>query len=210
MKPNLFRSIANNIIKKDALNRKIKRYFFGLMVLYIILGLFGRFRPDGIEVLVQPNSQMMVAEKDVTVYPACTLKQIGVLHISHPTVLQQALFPDTVLGIDLITLLCICLGCILIVLIIPKLNENNLFRNDISLLIIILGYLIIFHSVFSIYRMVAYIPNEIAMLTNHEYVTQNKFPIFVFAEAYMGLLVIAISYMFKRGLQLQEELDLTV
>ena len=210
MKPNLFRSIANNIIKKDALNRKIKRYFFGLMVLYIILGLFGRFRPDGIEVLVQPNSQMMVAQKDVTVYPACTLKQIGVLHISHPTVLQQALFPDTVLGIDLITLLCICLGCILIVLIIPKLNENNLFRNDISLLIIILGYLIIFHSVFSIYRMVAYIPNEIAMLTNHEYVTQNKFPIFVFAEAYMGLLVIAISYMFKRGLQLQEELDLTV
>ncbi|TSA59379.1 MAG: DUF2975 domain-containing protein [Sediminibacterium sp.] len=180
------------------------------MVLYIILGLFGRFRPDGIEVLVQPNSQMMVAQKDVTVYPACTLKLIGVLHISHPTVLQQALFPDTVLGIDLITLLCICLGCILIVLIIPKLNENNLFRNDISLLIIILGYLIIFHSVFSIYRMVAYIPNEIAMLTNHEYVTQNKFPIFVFAEAYMGLLVIAISYMFKRGLQLQEELDLTV
>ena len=58
--------------------------------------------------------------------------------------------------------------------------------------------------------MVVYIPNEIAMLTNHEYVTQNKFPIFVYAEAYMGLLVIAISYMFKRGLQLQEELDLTV
>jgi hypothetical protein len=210
MKPNLFRSITNNIIKKDALNRKIKRYFFGLMVLYIILGLFGRFKPDGIEVLVQPNSQMMVAQKDVTVYPACTLKQIGVLHISHPTILQQALFPDTVLGIDLITLLCICLGCILIVLIIPKFNENNLFRNDISLLISILGYLIIFHSVFSIYRMVAYIPNEIAILTNHECVTQNKFPIFVFAEAYMGLLVIAISYMFKRGLQLQEELDLTV
>ncbi len=210
MKPNLFRSIANNIIKKDALNRKIKRYFFGLMVLYIILGLFGRFKPDGIEVLVQPNSQMRVAQKDITVYPACTLKQIGALHISHPTVLQQALFPDTVLGIDLITLLCICLGCILIVLIIPKLNENNLFRNDISLLIRILGYLIIFHSVFSIYRMVAYIPNEIAILTNHEYVTQNKFPIFVYAEAYMGLLVIAISYMFKRGLQLQEELDLTV
>ena len=210
MKPNLFRSIANNIIKKDAFNRKIKRYFFGLMVLYIILGLFGRFKPDGIEVLVQPNSQMMVAQKDVTAYPACTLKQIGVLHISHPTILQQALFPDTVLGIDLITLLCICLGCILIVLIIPKLNENNLFRNDISILIRILGYLIIFHSVFNIYRMVAYIPNEIAILTNHEYVTQNKFPIFVFAEAYMGLLVIAISYMFKRGLQIQEELDLTV
>jgi len=210
MKPNLFRSITNNIIKKDALNRKIKRYFFGLMVLYIILGLFGRFKPDGIEVLVQPNSQMMVAQKDVTVYPACTLKQIGVLHISHPTILQQALFPDTVLGIDLITLLCICLGCILIVLIIPKLNENNLFRNDISIIIRILGYLIIFDSVFSIYRMVAYIPNEIAILTNHEYVTQNKFPIFVFAEAYMGLLVIAISYMFKRGLQIQEELDLTV
>jgi hypothetical protein len=210
MKPNLFRSIANNIIKKDALNRKIKRYFFGLMVLYIILGLFGRFKPDGIEVLVQPNSQMMVAKKDVTTYPACTLKQIGALHISHPTILQQTLFPDSVLGIDLVTLLCICLGCILIVLIIPKFNENNLFRNDISLLISILGYLMIFHSVFTIYRMVAYIPNEIALLTNHEYVTQSKFPIFVFAEAYLGLLVIAIAYMFKRGLQLQEELDLTV
>lgn len=45
---------------------------------------------------------------------------------------------------------------------------------------------------------------------NQEYVAQNNFPIFVYAEAYLALVVIAISYMYDRGVQLQEELDLTV
>lgn len=210
MKPNLFRSIANNLFVRDAFYRKIRSYFIGLLSLYILMGLAGRLLPDGIAITVQPNNQTGTQNHAVATYPLATLTQVGQLHISNPTFIQMALFPDKVLGIDLITLFCICMGCLLIILIIPKLQQKMVFREDISNLIRMLGFLILIHGIFSIYRLVVYIPNEIGILTNHEFVAVTSFPIYVYAEGYIALVVIAVSNMYKNGIQLQQELDLTV
>lgn len=210
MKPNLFRSIANNLFVKDAFYKKIRRYFIGLLSLYTLLGLAGRVSPDGLEITVQPSTQSILLNQPVARYQLVSLTQAGQLHISNPTLLQLTLFPDKFLGIDLITLLCICIGCILIIFIIPKLQQKMVFRKDISTLIRVLGFLILFHAIFSVYRLVEYLPNEIGILTNHEFVPVRNFPIYAMAEAYISLVVMAVSYMYKNGIQLQQELDLTV
>jgi hypothetical protein len=176
----------------------------------VLLGLIGRFEQDGLEIVVKLNPESIIPERNLANYPASTIKPLGSLHISNPTILQRALFPDRFLGIDLITLLCICIGSFIIILIIPKMKQKILFRDDISDLILILGFLILFHSLFSIFRLVEYIPNEIKRMTNQEFVSHNNFPIIIFAESYIALVVIAISFMFKKGVQLQEELDLIV
>jgi len=73
-----------------------------------------------------------------------------------------------------------------------------------------LGFLILFHAIFSIYRLVVFLPAEIKMITNNKFVPIQHFQINIFAEAYLALVVMAISYMYKNGTQLQQELDLTV
>jgi len=123
MKPNLFRSIANNLFVEDRFYKKIRRYFIGLLSLYILLGL-ARFSPDELEIMVQPNTQTILHDSAIATYPSASLMQSGQLHITKPTIIQWLLFPDKILGIDLITLLCIALGCILIILIIPRLQQK--------------------------------------------------------------------------------------
>jgi hypothetical protein len=210
MKPNLLRSIANNLFVKDAFYKKIRNYFIGLLGLYTIMGLAGRFSPDGIEIMVQPNTQSVLFNQPVARYQLASLSQAGQLHISKPNLIQLSLFPDKFLGIDLITLLCICMGCLLLILIIPKLQQKMVFRKDISTLIRMLGFLILFHAIFSVYRLIEYIPNEIGILTNHEFVPVRNFPIYAMAEAYISLVVIEVSNMYKSGMQLKEEQSLTI
>jgi len=210
MKPNLFRSIANNLFVKDAFYKKIRRYFIGLLSLYTLMGLAGRVSPDGLEITVQPNTQSILLNQPVARYKLVSLTQAAQLHISNPNLLQLTLFPDKFLGIDMITLLCICIGCILIILIIAKLQQKEVFRKDISTLIRVLGFLILFHAIFSVYRLVEYIPNEIGILTNHEFVPVRNFPIYTMAEAYISLVVMAVSYMYKSGMKLKEEQSLTI
>jgi hypothetical protein len=175
-----------------------------------MMGLAGRLNPDGIEITVQPNTQSVLFNQRVARYQLVSLTQAGQLHILKPNLIQLSLFPDNFLGIDLITLLCICIGCLLIILIIPKLQQKMVFRKDISTLIRMLGFLILFHAIFSVYRLVEYIPNEIAILTNHEFVAVRNFPISLFAEAYIALVVMAVSYMYKSGMKLKEEQSLTI
>lgn len=210
MKPNLFRSIANNLFVEDTFYRKIRYYFIGLMSLYIMMGLAGRLNPDGIEITVQPNTQSVLFNQRVARYQLVSLTQAGQLHILKPSLIQWSLFPDKFLGIDLITLLCICMGCLLIILIIPKLQQKMVFHKDISTLIRMLGFLILFHAIFSVYRLVEYIPNEIGILTNHEFEPVRNFPIYAMAEAYISLVVMAVSYMYKSGMKLKEEQSLTI
>ena len=95
MKPNLFRSIANNLFfVNDAFYKKIRKYFIGLLSLYALMGLAGRVSPDGLEITVQPNTQSILLNQPVARYQLVSLTQAAQLHISNPNLLQLTLFPD--------------------------------------------------------------------------------------------------------------------
>jgi hypothetical protein len=66
------------------------------------------------------------------------------------------------------------------------------------------------HGVINIYRTVKYIPDKIELLTHHEFTSIRSFPIMIWAELYFSLVILAIAGMYQRGIQLQEEQDLTV
>jgi len=211
MKPNLFRSIANNVfIQKEAFYQRIRKYFVFLLCVYITAGLYKVFSTDGVEIYVQPNIQSLLLNQPITRYQSVSITQAGQLYIKNPNFYQLFLFPDKWLDFDLITIFCNCVGCIIIILIMSKLGQKMVFRKDISLLIRLLGFLILFHAIFSIYRLIVYIPNEIDLLTNHEFIPLRNHPLNFFAEVYISLVVIAISNMYKNGIELQKELDLTV
>jgi hypothetical protein len=66
------------------------------------------------------------------------------------------------------------------------------------------------HSTVNILRTSYYAPHTIETLTNNEFTTHKGFPITAYAELYFSLAIIAIAGMYKRGMKLQEEQDLTV
>jgi hypothetical protein len=96
------------------------------------------------------------------------------------------------------------------IVIVPKVYQQNLFRKDISLAIRLLGYLAMVHAFVSIYTKFSYTPNTIEALTNNEFTCSPAIPFLICAEFYFALVIIALAGFYKRGIKLQEEQDLTV
>ena len=210
MKPNPFRSIYNALAEEFPLLPRIRRSFIGLLMMCIIFGLIGLTRTEGTTVSVKPAENGPYANRPVCDYEAGHVQLSGYFQITHPSFFQKLLLPDAVHSIDLFFLLFMAIGSIIIILIVPKLQQQNLFRKDISNSIRLLGYLIMLHGILSIYRITMYVPEQIEQLTNNEFTTSVPFPIFIWAELYFSLVVLALGSMYKRGIQLQEEQDLTV
>jgi len=210
MKPNLFRSIYNSLTETFPLLPRIRRSFIGLLVLCVLFFMIDYSKKDSITVSTYPVENGPYFNHPVSTYPSGHVQLTGLLIISHPTVLQKILLPNADTGFDLFMLLFIVIGSIIIILIVPKLQQQTLFRKDISNSIRLLGYLIMLHGILSTYRTFKYIPDQIEYLTNNEFTGSSTFPIIMYAEFYVSLMVIALASLYKRGIKLQEEQDLTV
>lgn len=210
MKPNLFRSTSNSLAEQFPLLPRIRRSFIGLLLFCLLFLVIGIADNNTISVSVKPLENSSYFNQPVTTYEAGHITLNGQFIISHPTVIEKILLPDTDTGLDILTLLFLSVISLIIILFIPKLHQQNLFRKDISNGIRLLGYLIMFHGIFSIYRTIQYVPEKIKLLTHNEFTSIHNFPILIMAELYFSLIVIALGGMYQRGIKLQQEQDLTI
>jgi hypothetical protein len=210
MKPNLFRSISNALAETFPLLPRIRRSFWGLLLFCALLMLLDLSSETGVSVVVKPITDSVTVVRPVVTYPSGNIQSQGLLTLDHPTLIQRLMFPGPFTDIDCVTLLCMGLASIIIILIVPKLQQHTVFRKDITMYIRMLGWLLIVHGIFSWYRIAIFLPTEIEKLTAEKYTAITHFPIIVAAELYVAMIVLALAGLYKKGIQLQEEQDLTV
>lgn len=210
MQPNLFRSISLSLAEQFPLLPRIRRSFIGLL-LFCLLMLFLDLSGDkGISVNVQPTDTSPYLNRNITAYPGGTVHLQGQLTITHPTLTQTLLFPGNVTGLDIGTLLCLTVACVIIIFTVPKLGKQHLFRKDITDSFRLLGFLLMFHAIFSLYRTISYLPEEVEQLTNHAFTSIRHFPLMIWLELYVSLILLVTASLYKKGIRLQEEQDLTI
>lgn len=210
MKPNLFRSVQNALAEQFPLLPYIRQNFIGLLMFSILFILIGYSNEKKLVVAVEPVETSLYFNKPITNYGVDSVLLKGQLEIVNPTFLQKMLIMDASPDYDMFTLIMTAIISIIIIRLLPKLHSRNLFRKDISASIRLLGYLLIFHAMVSYYRTIVYTPGEIGRITNNEFTNHRTFPVLICAELYTAFLVIAIGSAFKKGIQLQQEQDLTV
>lgn len=210
MKPNLFRSISDALAETFPLLPRIRRSFWGLLSFCALFMLLDLSSENGVSVVVKPINDSLTVNQSTVTYPSGNIQSQGLFTLDHPTFVQRLMFPGPFTDIDFATLFCMSLASIIIILIVPKLQQQHIFRKDITRSIRMLGWLLILHGIFSIYRTVEYLPSEVKRLTTQQYNTIPHFPIMICAELYVAMIVLALAGFYKKGVQLQEEQDLTV
>lgn len=210
MKPNLFRFISNALAETFPLLPRIRRSFWGLLLFCALLMLLDLSSETGVSVVVKPITDSVTVVRPVVTYPSGNIQSQGLLTLDHPTLIQRLMFPGPFTNIDFATLFCMSLASIIIILIVPKLQQQHIFRKDITRAIRMLGWLLTLHGIFSIYRTIVYLPSEVQRLTMDHYNTFPHFPIMIFAELYVAMIVLALAGFYKKGIRLQEEIELTI
>lgn len=210
MNPNLFRSISRSLAESFPLLPRIRRSFWGLLLFCSIFLLLDLSADKGASVTIKPVNDTHYQNPTITKYPAGAIQTQGLFTLDHPTIVQRLLFPGPFTSIDFATLLFMCIASVIMIRIIPKLENQSVFREDITRYIRILGYLLMLHGIFTIYRTIEYIPREIERLTGQEYTGITHFPILIGAELYVSLVVLALAGFYKKGIELQKEQDLTI
>ena len=210
MKPNLFRSISNSLAEQFPLVPRIRRSFIGLLMFCLLFLSIGFSESKGITMPIVPRESGAYANRSIAIYEGSIIKLGGQLTISDPGFWERLLLPHVITDLDMLTLVFMALASIIIIWMAPKLQQQNLFRKDISNSIRLLGYLIMLHGILSLYRILVYGPGKIESLTHNQFTSQRGFPITVSAELYFSLIVIALGSMYQRGVKLQQEQDLTV
>lgn len=210
MKQTLFYFVSRSLAERFPLLPRLWYNFIGLLIFCLLLLILDHSGEAGITINVRPTDTSAYLNKPVTAYPAGTIYLQGQLKISQPTLTQKLLFPGQFTGIDTGTLLCLLAACIIMVVMLPKLQQEHLFRKDISTTLRLLGFLLSFHSIYFLFRTISYLPEEIEGLTHHAFTSIRYFPLMVWIELYAGLMLLVTAGMFTKAMQLQEEKDLTI
>ena len=176
-------------------------------MIFFLIGFIGK---DTMLVAVLPVDNTGYFNKPVSKYEGGQVILTGQLVIVNPTITERMLLPNAGNNLDQISLLFLSICSIIIILIVPKLQQLNLFREDISASIRWLGYLLMLHGFLSLYLKSVYIPGEITRITHHEFTNSNPSPFIIWIEWYFAYIVIAAADIFRRAMKLQEEQDLTI
>lgn len=207
MKPSIFRSVSDALAESFPLLPRIRRSFFGLMLFSLLLMSMQISTSDHISFPVKQNNLDTTLNR-ISVYEKATISSGYQFTIDNPSLLERLLLPGE--GPDLVTLFVLVVISLIIVRAIPKLQQNNLFRKDISYSLRLLGYVLLAHGVFSLFSELQFIPGIVEQHTNNTFTSIRYFPIVTMAEMYFALVLMAWATIYKRGIKLQEEQDLTV
>lgn len=210
MKPNLFRSVSAAFAQSFPLLPRIRRSFLGMMLFSLLFIVIGFSNSDLITIPVKPFAKDSVERKTKAFYGKAVVYYSHELTIQHPDPFERILLTDPADGIDLVSLFFLFVISLIIVLVIPKLQQNNLFRRDISDALRWLGYLIMAHALLVMYRDIVLIPEIVEGRTDRAFTSIHSFPILMIVESNFALVLLAFASIYKRGVKLQEEQDLTV
>ena len=188
---------------------QLKSNFWALLVISLLF-LFMKLNSDGsITVSVKPNTLNTDYSSPVAIFGSNKI-YAGRLTIEHPTLIQKLFLPDELSLSDSFTLLGIIICSGLMIVLIPKIKEPNIFRKDLTRILYILAIGIILYSFLSVVKDDVYVDKEIKFLTNNQFTNQAASPFLYMLFAYIGFIIIRSIKIYKRGLQLQQEQDLTV
>lgn len=210
MAKTLFRSISDALSEQFPLLPRIRRSFWGLLLFCILLSSIGFSDSSGIAVPVKPKEGSAFFQQKTIGYENAELQTGGLLLINHPNWIERLLLPDSNTQADLLSLLFIAIASILIIVMVGKLQQPALFRKNISQLIRFLAWLVMLHGIISIYRNHAYLPARIETYTHQQFTASVAFPIMIWLELYISLIIFSLASLYEKSIQLQKEQDLTI
>ncbi|MEO6612021.1 MAG: DUF2975 domain-containing protein [Chitinophagaceae bacterium] len=160
-----------------------------------------------LEINVKPASNTRLSEQPLATYGSNTVLAEGKLVIKNPSLAQKLMYPDND-DLDLLSNLVILVVAISIFMISNKINVSDPFKNNISKYLTVIG--LAFISYFLLNKIRLYIiKGDILSMTNDEF-TIIKNNSTATLTMWMGILILCIRLILRKGLLLQQEQDLTV
>lgn len=211
MSQNLLAVFSDNWNKTFPILPRIRRTFIGLLIFCALFISIGISEKEGITLPVKSLNATLLSKQTIAEYPNARVVTGSLLNIPDPGIAERILLPGVTTDLDIITLFFLAIASIVIILIAPKLQQHQVFRKDISRQISLLGYLLALHGLIGVYRLLMYAPQHIQAITHNEFTSMHAgFPIMIYTEFYFSMVVIALAGVYRRGVQLQKENDLTV
>lgn len=134
----------------------------------------------------------------------------GTMIIHHPNLVTLLFADHAGNGASLFNLLMMTVVSIIIIVIAPKLSDQDLFRKDISRSIQWIGALIITHGLLTMYGVIQ-LSDMIKIMTRGQYTeASHGFNSMLYAELYVGVLIIAAGRWYRQGVRMRQEQDLTI
>jgi hypothetical protein len=205
--PSLLGAIWKNIGYRFPYAPRIRRSFIGLIGFCILAILVTQ--QDEFIILIEPNPDVIEVKNIADAYNGNPLLPGGQFVVKDPGLFQHLFLRNNESGTNLFTLIMIMAGSAIIAFMMPKMTSHLLFRKDVSRYIQVLGVLIIVHGLVTLFCTIE-IRKYVKELTNGQFTTPSQFPVLLFAEMYMGFVVMAVGTWYKRGVKLQQEQDLTI
>jgi|GEM_PF-2252147 hypothetical protein len=179
---------------------------FGVLLLLIIAEITSREWNHSYLTIVSRKMDVGI----LTRFPNGDSLKAGILSIDQPD-LTTLLFSDQDGRASFSTLLLLAVISVIIIFISPKLSDQQLFRKDISRSIRWVGILITLHFAILEFYAKSHINRLVVSVTDGQYDwTQHGFNSMILAEGYIGLIIFAAGGLYRKGVVMREEQDLTI
>jgi hypothetical protein len=146
-------------------------------------------------------------DKAVASFPGVEIGLLGRLEINQPTFFQTLLNPGSSFSIGVVESLFWIIASIVLLRIIKSIEKSPAFKTDIARMLRIIGLALVLYHLMVITRS-ALLMREVQQLTSEQFTPfdNTKWPV----EFTLGLLLIWVSRIYKKAIQLQQEQDLTI
>jgi len=190
----------------------ILRYRKVVPILFIVLSLFfiGKILFDEnleLKIKVSAAKNSKLAEQPVAIYGVNTVFADGILVIEKPSLAQKLFYP-AITDFDILGNLVILVVAFSLLFISKKINVSDPFRTNIEKYLAIIGAAFVIYYILDRLRLYI-IKDTILSITNNEF-TINKHPVTGTFSLWIGILILWIRLILKKGKLLQQEQDLTV
>jgi hypothetical protein len=185
--------------------KRIRSSFIGLLM-FIGLDLMLR----GWERVPVSVAPMAPIDGSLTDYGTAASLKAGTLIINHPDFIVLLFSNQGGNRSSLFTLLMMAIVSMIIIRIAPKLSDQNVFRKDISRSIQWIGALLIIHGVATMFGAFQ-IAEIVKSITNGVYTNASLgFNPILYAQVYIGMVIVAAGGWYRQGVRMREEQDLTI
>ena len=163
---------------------------------------------SSIRLNVRPSLDSKLYDEPIDSFANSKLYLAGSLEISEPGIKERILIPQDFLIFDGLTNILLIGLSILFLRLLNKLEENKGFRTEISRILRIGGISLMVYGILFPLRN-AYTSDVVKELTGGQYI-YNSFSQIQHLAMIIGILLVWFSRIYKKGMELQQEKDLTI
>lgn len=165
------------------------------------------FSDDSIVVSVKPAFGSKYYDSAIIQFKESKLLLRGALVINNPTMKEKIFLPHELSDFNFIRNLFVIISCLLLLRILPSIRIDNLFKEDISKLIVTVGVLIVAYSFLEVVQ--SFLATKIIKAKTDGYflINQSSLQNLLFI---VGAVVIWFGKTYKKAFDLKQEQDLTI